>query len=112
MAVWFRLLRPRGDRPLFTVLRAHLKSAPPPARRSTPLQPPPRPPHIGSSARAEIDPGSAPDDADSDRLLRPRGDRPSEVLVVPPQKSAPPPARRSTRVGAHGHGRRHGSSAR
>ena len=65
---------------------------------------------IGSSAHAEIDPHTDPFRLRSDRLLRPRGDRP--LLDRDPRSAiqAPPPTRRST-LGTRQHVRAGGGSS-
>src|SRR5688572_3227756 len=86
--------------------------APPPARRSTLWRERLFPRAIGSSARAEIDPGDCFMAFRPLGLLRPRGDRPhagnAPILDIP----APPPARRSTQFTKAGAWPVGGSSAR
>jgi len=91
-----RLLRPRGDRPQTSNPdRLHVL-APPPARRSTLQNELQMKFGEGSSARAEIDPCAPWRQDVSERLLRPRGDRPYARRCLLRGRLAPPPARRST----------------
>ncbi len=107
-----RLLRPRGDRPQKMPVAGHVAGAPPPARRSTPIQYPFHVLGTGSSARAEIDPCGSTVPPFQFRLLRPRGDRPAALSSRNVLREAPPPARRSTPDQACPEGLWRGSSAR
>ncbi|GEM_PF-1164975 len=93
-----RLLRPRGDRPDSDNSKFRTSRAPPPARRSTFVQTVDSGTSRGSSARAEIDPGTTATGPAPARLLRPRGDRPNPEQDLEGEGVAPPPARRSTQI--------------
>jgi len=111
-----RLLRPRGDRPAALVITTRSVAAPPPARRSTAALRGARAGALlgraGSSARAEIDPLTANSFLSRVGLLRPRGDRPEAPKGLLWHGTAPPPARRSTRIHPLARKDTQGSSAR
>ena len=107
-----RLLRPRGDRPVWSASACDVRLAPPHARRSTRRATCRRSSTRGSSARAEIDPSGAPENTIAWWLLRTRGDRPAAGNVHVPAAVAPPHARRSTRAAIKAEAQRRGSSAR
>ena len=91
-----RLLRPRGDRPVWSASACDVRLAPPHARRSTRAAIKAEAQRRGSSARAEIDPSSICAPSASAGLLRTRGDRPIAERGVVDDLAAPPHARRST----------------
>ena len=107
-----RLLRSRGDRPPSRADVEAKRAAPPLARRSTLPADERVEAVVGSSARAEIDPGRPCHHGADARLLRSRGDRPVRIAHRVLDLAAPPLARRSTERGAPNRRARAGSSAR
>ena len=95
-----RFLRLRGDRPSGGVRTNSAFMVPPPARRSTRFSVAIPSWWTGSSACAEIDPGTRLVGQGSMRFLRLRGDRPGEATAIGVAPEVPPPARRSTLVDA------------
>jgi len=94
--IWVGFLRTRGDRPLCRKRPERRARVPPHARRSTWLLSLKITPQRGSSARAEIDPGSTGCYESFSGFLRTRGDRPVAIWLICRHTQVPPHARRST----------------
>ncbi len=94
---WF--LRPRGDAPQNASRPTSRVTVPPPTRRCTSRMRSDRAARRGSSAHAEMHPGTASTSSTRTGFLRPRGDAPGPLDPRQGKTQVPPPTRRCTPPG-------------